>query len=123
MTVSGQRKWGKCIPCQEKCMFKSPVTRSTERIGIKGSPVQLEHNELRQVQGEMTWEKMKIVQIIQSFVGLVKTFKLFSGSVARRITCSYLYLKWLYCGERTEMGHRIQVGDLERFLTSLGKRE
>lgn len=65
-------------------MFKGPVARrSIERIRIKG----------RLVQGEMTLERVRTGQITQSFVGLVKTFKLSSRSAARRIMCSYLYFE------------------------------
>lgn len=75
-------------------MLKGPVARrSIERIGIKTRSVQLEYKELNQVQGEMTLGRVRMVQIIQSFVGFVKTFKLSSRSVARRITCLYLYFE------------------------------
>lgn len=75
-------------------MVEGPVAGcSIERTGIKGRPVQLGNKELKQVQGERTLKRVRMVQIIQSFVGLVKTFKLSSRSVARRITCSYLHFE------------------------------
>lgn len=59
---------------------------------------------------------MKIAQIIQSFVGLVKTFKLSSRPVARRITCSYLYFEMTALQKWIERGPRwMQEDDLEGF--------
>lgn len=60
----------------------------------------MEPKELKQVQDEITLERLRIGQIIQSFVGHVKTFKLSSRSLARRITCSYLYFAMVALWEK-----------------------
>ena len=53
------------------------------------------------MQGEMTLERVRRVQIIQSFIGLVKSSN-FPQDQWQGELCVYV-LKWLHCGNGIEL--------------------